>query len=201
VGASSSWTGRAEGAGPDRGTRRAVFVDRDGTLNPDLHYLADAARLDLYRGVAEGIRLLSAHGYLVVCVTNQSGVERGLYSGADVERIHARVNELLAPAGARVDAFYYCPHAPESRCACRKPGTALFERARADLAIAFRESAIIGDRVLDVEAGEKLGLLTVLVPSRGHEREVGQEMAEHHARADLAAPSFAAAAARILARG
>jgi len=183
------------------GTRRAVFVDRDGTLNPDLKYLADANRLDLYRGVADGLRLLADHGYAIVCVTNQSGIERGLYTEEDVTRIHARVNALLAPKGARVDRFYYCPHAPESGCACRKPGTLLFERARSDLGLAFEASAIIGDRVLDVEAGQRLGLLTVLLPSRGHESEVREEMTSHRVVADLVAPSFLGAAVRILARG
>ncbi|HXQ48894.1 MAG TPA: HAD family hydrolase [Thermoplasmata archaeon] len=181
--------------------RRAVFVERDGTLNPDLKYLADASRLDLYKGVADGIRLLESHGYLVVCVTNQSGVERGLYTVSDVERIHERLNEILRTGGAHVDRFYYCPHAPESHCECRKPGTLLFERAREDLGVQFSASAIVGDRVLDIEAGHKLGLLTVLVASRGHAAEVREEMSSHRVVADIEAPSFLAAAVRILARG
>ncbi|HUI38578.1 MAG TPA: HAD family hydrolase [Thermoplasmata archaeon] len=181
--------------------RRAVFVDRDGTLNPDLRYLREAERLELYRGVPEAVRLLHRHGFVVVCVTNQSGVERGFYTEADVARIHARVNERLAESGERLDAFYHCPHAPESACRCRKPGTLLFERARDDLGLSMAGSAVIGDRSIDVEAGEKLGLLTVLVPSRGHAREVARELAERSVRADLVAPSFLAAAVRVLHRG
>jgi D-glycero-D-manno-heptose 1,7-bisphosphate phosphatase len=178
-----------------------VFVDRDGTLNPDLHYLADAGRLEVFRGVAEGIRLLRDHGYLVVCVTNQSGVERGFYTDAEVEAIHARLNQILERAGARVDRFYYCPHAPESHCACRKPGVLLFERARDELGIEFASSAIVGDRSLDVEAGERLGLLTVLVPSPGHEADARRESEAHGVRPDVVAPSFRAAALEILGRG
>jgi D-glycero-D-manno-heptose 1,7-bisphosphate phosphatase len=181
--------------------RRAVFVDRDGTLNPDLHYLKDADRLELFRGVGAALRLVREHGDLVVCVTNQSGIERGLYTPEDVERIHQRLNELLGSEGARVDAFYYCPHAPERGCSCRKPGTALFERARADLGLDLASSAIVGDRLVDIEAGRRLGLLTALVRTPGHEREVDDELARAHVVADLAADSFAGAVARVLARG
>lgn len=181
--------------------RRAVYVDRDGTINPDLRYLSDASRLEVYRGVAEAIRLLRAHGYLVVCVTNQSGIERGFYTAEDVERIHHRVNEILAVEGARVDAFYYCPHAPDAGCACRKPGTELFERAERELHLARGGSAVIGDRAIDIEAGERLGLLTILVASPGHESEVAREIGARNVRPDLSAPSMRAAAARLLAIG
>jgi D-glycero-D-manno-heptose 1,7-bisphosphate phosphatase len=178
-----------------------LFVDRDGTLNPDLHYLKDADRLELFRGVGQALRLVREHGELVVCVTNQSGIERGLYTAADVERIHQRLNELLGPAGARVDAFYYCPHAPERGCDCRKPGTALFERARSDLALDLASSAIVGDRLVDIDAGRRLGLLTALVRTPGHEAEVDSELARAHVVPDLSADSFPGAVARLLARG
>ncbi len=181
--------------------RRAIFVDRDGTLIPDLRYLDDAERVEVFRGVAEGIRWLRAHGYLIVCVTNQSGVERGFYSVDDVERIHRRLNERLEAGGARIDAFYYCPHAPETGCPCRKPGTLLFERARDDWGIGFAASAIIGDRALDVIAGERLGLLTAVVMSPGHVDEVERELTEQRAEPDLKALSFLGATRRILGRG
>jgi D-glycero-D-manno-heptose 1,7-bisphosphate phosphatase len=169
---------------------RAVFVDRDGTLNPDLHYLSDPDRLELYRGVPEGISLLHEHGYRVICITNQSGVERGLYSVEDVERIHQRLNELLARSDTAIDAFYYCPHAPESHCSCRKPGTELFERAARDWSIHLPSSAVIGDRGLDVEAGDRLGLRTILVPQIGHEAETAVEMRDRKLTANFTAPSF-----------
>jgi D-glycero-D-manno-heptose 1,7-bisphosphate phosphatase len=181
--------------------RRALFVDRDGTLNPDLHYLRDAGRLELFRGVGDALRLAREHGQVVVCVTNQSGIDRGLYTAEDVERIHRRLNELLAPHGARVDAFYYCPHAPERGCACRKPGTELFERATADLQLDLGSSALVGDRLVDVEAGRRLGLLTAVVRTPGHEELVDRELADAHVVPDLAADSFRGAVARLLARG
>lgn len=180
---------------------RALFVDRDGTLNPDLRYLKDADRLEVYHGVGEGLAMAAAHGYRVVCVTNQSGVERGLYAKEDVERIHARLNEKLRSAGAHVDAFYYCPHAPETGCACRKPGTLLFEQAAAELGLDFATSAVIGDRALDVEAGRRLGLLTVVVLPPGHEAQVAAELTDRGLAPDLSALTFRSAVYRVLARG
>ncbi len=186
---------------PLRSPRRALFVDRDGTLNPDLHYLKDADRLELFRGVGDSLALAHDHGYLVICVTNQSGIERGLYGPDDVDRIHARLNERLRPFHAAVDAFYYCPHAPGSECACRKPGTALFEQARDDWAIDFGSSAVIGDRALDVEAGRRLGLLTAHVTPFGHRHEGEQELMDRGVVPDLRSDSFPLAVYRVLARG
>jgi D-glycero-D-manno-heptose 1,7-bisphosphate phosphatase len=183
-----------------RPIRRALFVDRDGTLNPDLHYLKDAERLELFRGVGDALALARDHGYLTVCVTNQSGVERGFYSADDVDRIHARLNELLAPHRARIDAFYYCPHAPDRGCACRKPGTGLFEDARRDWNIDFASSAVVGDRDLDIEAGRKLGLLTALVPPVGCGPTV-VATAFGSTAPDIVAMTFADAVFRVLARG
>jgi D,D-heptose 1,7-bisphosphate phosphatase len=188
----------ARSGGPGR---RALFVDRDGTLNPDLHYLKDAERLELFRGVGESLALAHDHGYLIVCVTNQSGVQRGFYSAADVERIHARLNELLRPFRARLDAVYYCPHAPEEGCRCRKPATGLFEDARRDWNIDFAQSAIVGDRALDIEAGGRLGLLTALAAPFGHFDEAVAELRGRGLAADIVASSFRAAVMRVLARG
>jgi D-glycero-D-manno-heptose 1,7-bisphosphate phosphatase len=185
----------------DGGLRRAVFVDRDGTLDPDLHYLRDAERLELFRGVGQALQLVHAHGQLVVCVTNQSGVERGYYTTEDVERIHSRVNDFLAAEGTRVDAFYYCPHAPEHGCDCRKPGTGLFVRAAAELGLDLPGSAMVGDRATDIEPGRRLGMLTALVRSRGHEAEVDAELAAHGVVPDIRSDTFLGAVLRILARG
>jgi len=181
--------------------RRALFVDRDGTLNPDLHYLKDADRLELLRGVGRGLGVARDHGFLVVCVTNQSGIERGFYTTEDVARIHARLNALLRAEGAQVDAFYYCPHAPETGCPCRKPRTGLFEDARRDWNIDFASSAIVGDRALDIQAGRSIGLLTAIVPPRHLAAKVAQELADAKTEPDIQAPTFESAVMRILARG
>jgi D,D-heptose 1,7-bisphosphate phosphatase len=181
--------------------RRALFTDRDGTLNPDLHYLKEAERLELFRGVGDALSLAHDHGYIVICVTNQSGVDRGLYSREDVERIHERLNELLRPYRTQVDGFYYCPHAPERGCRCRKPGTLLFEQAQRDWNIEFGSSAIVGDRRLDFEAGQKLGLLTALVPRPGSNETEAASPEGREVQPDLVASTFANAVLRILARG
>ncbi len=181
--------------------RRALFVDRDGTLNPDLHYLADAERVELFRGVGRALSLAHEHGFLTVCVTNQSGIERGLYTDRDVERIHARLNERLRPERAQIDAFYYCPHAPEHGCACRKPGTLLFEQARDAWNIDLGASAVVGDRELDIEAGRRIGALTALVPRPDREARVEADLAERGITPDLVASTFENAVLRILARG
>lgn len=181
--------------------RRALFVDRDGTLNPDLHYLRDPDRLELFRGVGNALSLARDHGFLVVCVTNQSGVERGFYTREDVDRIHLRLNELLRPHRAHVDAFYYCPHAPEAQCECRKPGTLLFRQARDDWNIDMGTSAIVGDRDLDVDAGRELGMFTAVVASPGHDDDPSYERLRSRGGADVNARSFSSAVLRILARG
>lgn len=176
-------------------------MDRDGTLIPDLHYLKEAERVEVFRGVGAGLRWLRQHGYRILCVTNQSGVERGFYTEEDVHRIHRRLNELLRPMEAEVDAFYYCPHAPERGCPCRKPGSELFLRAQAEWGIDLPSSAIVGDRALDVEAGERLGLLTAVVPNPRAVDALRRELDLAQVRPDIEASSFAGAAARILARG
>ncbi len=180
---------------------RAVFADRDGTLNPDFHYLSDPERYEFLPGVIEGIRLLRRHGFRVICVTNQSGVGRGFFSEARLREIHARIDERLAKAGAPLDAFYYCPHRPEEGCACRKPGTQLFERARAEHSLDLAGSAIIGDRSMDMEVGSRLGLLSVLVPERGVEAEIERELGAHGVHPDLRAGSFLGAVHLLLGRG
>ena len=183
------------------GRRRALFVDRDGTLIPDLHYLKDADRLELFRGVAGALARAREHAWTIVCVTNQSGIERGFYSVEDVERIHARLNERLRTLGASIDAFYYCPHAPERGCTCRKPGPRLFEEARDALGLDLDASVIVGDRVLDAQAGERLGMMTALVRWPHHAPAVSAEFARAHVVPTVVSDSFAGAVARVLARG
>jgi len=184
-----------------RPRRRALFVDRDGTLNPDLHYLREANRLELFRGVGDALSLARDHGFLIICITNQSGVERGFYTREDVDSIHRRLNELLRPHRAQVDAFYYCPHTPEAHCECRKPGTLLFRQARDDWNIDFATSVIVGDRDLDVEAGRALGLLTAVVATPGHEDDPSDGKLREGLDADVNAGSFSAAVFRVLACG
>lgn len=157
--------------------------------------------MELYRGVGRALRFARAQGWLVVCVTNQSGIERGFYTSEDVERIHSRLNARLSPEGAHVDAFYYCPHAPERGCACRKPGTLLFEQAAHALSIDLAASAIVGDRVLDAEAGRRLGLLVAQVRTPDQPPDVAAEFPRRGIVPDISAESFEGAVIRVVARG
>jgi D-glycero-D-manno-heptose 1,7-bisphosphate phosphatase len=147
-----------------------VILDRDGTLVLDREYLADPAGLEFEAGAAEALRLLHRRGCRLVVVTNQSGVGRGLFSTAQVESIHRRLNDMVASIGARLEAIYYCPHAPEAGCACRKPGQALMNRAASDLAFDPASAVVVGDRDSDIEFGRAAGATTVLIakPSPAH---------------------------------
>src|SRR4051794_9602805 len=123
-------------------TRPAVFLDRDGVLIEEAHYLADPARVRPIPGAAEGIHRLNRLGIPVVVVTNQAGVARGLFPEERVREVHDRLAGLLARAGAHVDRFYYCPHHPTAgvgpyrvECACRKPRPGMLLRAAAELGL------------------------------------------------------------------
>lgn len=149
--------------------RRAVFLDRDGTIIRQVTYLFRPEQVELLPGAAEGLRALREHGYLLVVVTNQSGVARGIFAEADIVRVHDRLQTLLCEQGAGIDAYYYCPHYPEGQgiyrraCDCRKPGTGLLERATRDLGLDPAQSYVVGDRETDVLAGARMGCRTVLV--------------------------------------
>ena len=143
----------------------AVFLDRDGTIIRDAEYISRPEQVELIGGAAEAIARINAALVPVVVATNQSGIGRGLFSREDYERVDARMKELLAERGARIDATYFCPHGPEEGCRCRKPGTLMFEWARDDLGIDLSSALFIGDRLRDVEPGEKFGAQGVLVPN------------------------------------
>jgi D-glycero-D-manno-heptose 1,7-bisphosphate phosphatase len=151
--------------------RRAVFLDRDGTIvdDPSPGFLHEPGRVRLLPGAAEAIHRLNEAGWLVVIVSNQSGIARGLYDGAAYAAVQRRLGELLAAHAAHVDAAYHCPHHPEvtGPCACRKPGVKLFRDAGAALGVAFPRSYWVGDRLSDVEPARTLGGHALLVAT-GH---------------------------------
>jgi len=142
---------------------RAVFLDRDGTLNVNTGYVGDPRDVRLIAGAAMGVKLLGDAGFATVVVSNQSGIARGYFSESDADAVDARVRELLAQAGASITATYRCPHLPDGECECRKPKPGMLLRAAADLNIDFASSWIVGDRLLDVEAGNAVGCRSVVV--------------------------------------
>jgi D-glycero-D-manno-heptose 1,7-bisphosphate phosphatase len=147
--------------------RAAVFLDRDGTIVQDVHFLRRKEDVRLLAGAAEGIAALNAAGFLVVVVSNQSGVARGLVSEAGVREIHDAVAAELRGRGARVDAFYYCPHGPDDRCACRKPRPGMFHRAARELAIDLAASYAAGDMARDLEAARNAGVRAAVLVRSG----------------------------------
>ncbi|MDQ3389576.1 MAG: HAD family hydrolase, partial [Gemmatimonadota bacterium] len=154
-----------------RPLRPAVFLDRDGTIIRDLHYLGDPAGVRLLAGVGAAISRLNAAGLPVVVATNQSGIGRGFFTEAEFLAVQARMMELLAVEGARVDASYHCPHAPsaEDPCSCRKPLPGLFLRASAEHRLDLARSWYVGDRTRDLLPGANLGGRGILLTGDGGE--------------------------------
>ena len=184
-----------------RAPRPAVFLDRDGTLVVERGYLSDPDDIELLPGVAQALRKLKGAGYPLVVVSNQSGVGRGLFPQSRVHEAMARLREKLREQGVELDAIYFCPHRPEEGCACRKPGSALLERAADDLQLAPRRSAMVGDKLLDAETGRRAGAFGLLVRT-GYGRDEEQRIAGDTANGpDGVFEDLAAAARWILERG
>jgi D-glycero-D-manno-heptose 1,7-bisphosphate phosphatase len=149
---------------------RAVFLDRDGTLNEEMGYVNHVSRFHLLPGAAEAVRLLNENDWKVVVVSNQSGVARGYFPESVLAEVDARLNAELAREEARLDGTYYCLHHPQAQleayrrsCECRKPRPGLLRRAAQELGIDLGESWLIGDRLLDVETAHNAGARAVLV--------------------------------------
>ena len=137
--------------------RKAVFLDRDGVLIEQVAYLSRPEQAALIPGVVEALKLIHRHGDVAVVISNQSGVGRGYFSAADVDAVHERIQQLLGVQGERVDAFYYCPHAPDEKCMCRKPSPEMILRAAARFEIDVGSSLMLGDRMSDLECGVNAG--------------------------------------------
>lgn len=169
---------------------KAVFVDRDGTINVDVHYLDDPERFQLYPGVGEGIHRLNMANFKVIVVTNQSGIARGYFSLETLEKIHEKMREELRRYNAFVDAIYFCPHHPDDNCHCRKPKTGMFEQAIIEHDIDAKLSFMIGDKILDIIAGKRIGAKTILVPEPHLRKKVLAEREKWDAMPDYIAGDF-----------
>jgi D-glycero-D-manno-heptose 1,7-bisphosphate phosphatase len=182
-----------------RSPRPAVFVDRDGTLIVERGYLADPAGVELLPGVAYGLRALIEAGHPIVVITNQSGIGRGYFEAATAYAVMARLRRLLRAERVELTAIYFCPHAPDAGCPCRKPRAALLRRAAEDLVLALRASVMIGDKRIDVATGHNAGALGVLVRT-GYGRDEEAAGMGTARPADAVADDLAAAADWVLAR-
>jgi histidinol-phosphate phosphatase family protein len=160
-----------------RGLRAAVFLDKDGTLIEDVPYNVDPNLIRLTDGALNGLRALHDAGYLLIVVSNQSGIARGYFEEHALDAVEARLRLLLDAAGVSLADFYYCPHHPDGcidaysvECACRKPAPGLLARAARDHGVELARSWMIGDILHDVEAGRCAGCRTILLDV-GHETE------------------------------
>ncbi|HZR40037.1 MAG TPA: HAD-IIIA family hydrolase [Ktedonobacteraceae bacterium] len=150
--------------------RRAVFLDRDGTLVHPAHYPSRPEELHLYENIGLSLRALQELGFCLVVITNQSGIARGYFSEDDLQRMHDYLNAELAMVGVQLAGIYYCPHHPDGvipelaiRCTCRKPQPGMLLRAAEELDLDLHACWFIGDILDDVEAGNRAGCRTILV--------------------------------------
>ncbi|MBJ6751092.1 D-glycero-beta-D-manno-heptose 1,7-bisphosphate 7-phosphatase [Geomonas anaerohicana] len=150
--------------------RRAVFLDRDGTINQEVQYLSRVEEFRLIPGVPYALQRLKDAGFLLIVVTNQSGIGRGLYDEAALAAIHDRMHEELGDFGITIDACYFCPHHPEHgvgdyrvECSCRKPSPGMLVQAARDFDIDLARSYMIGDKLADIEAGLNAGCRALMV--------------------------------------
>lgn len=131
---------------------KAIFLDRDGTINVDVDYLHECDKLEFLPGAVEALKILRGKGFKLLVISNQSGVGRGYFPMEDVEKVNAYMNELLMKEGIGIDGFYCCPHTTEDCCECRKPQPYLYRKAAQDFDIDFAESYMVGDKETDVLA-------------------------------------------------
>jgi D-glycero-D-manno-heptose 1,7-bisphosphate phosphatase len=173
--------------------RKAAFLDRDGVINrkaPQGQYITRWEELEILPYVPEAISKLNSAGWLVVVITNQRCVAKGLVTEQELKQLHEKMLSALAQSGARIDAIYSCPHELDDQCECRKPAPGMLLRAASELSIDLDRSWMVGDSTIDIEAGRAAGCRTIFIQD-----------AQQHARvqADRFARDLHAAVNTILA--
>lgn len=187
--------GRPE-VGPGVASRRAVFLDRDGTLNVERNYLCDPEQLELIPGTGEALRRIQDAGYCLFIVTNQSGIGRGYYTEADMHAVNGRLLERLAKDGVRIEKIYFAPESPEQPSRGRKPSPAFLFDARDQFGIDLARSYMVGDKMLDVECGWNAGVRGSVLVRTGYGRETEERHRERLGPA-LVVDSLAELAGRL----
>ena len=143
---------------------RYVLLDRDGVINHDSDdFIKSPEEWLPIEGSLEAIALLNEHGYKVVVITNQSGLARGLFDTAMLEKIHAKMQRMTAEKGGKIDAIYFCPHGPDDDCNCRKPKPGLLESFASDKNVNLSGMAVIGDSLRDIQSAQAVGASPILV--------------------------------------
>jgi D-glycero-D-manno-heptose 1,7-bisphosphate phosphatase len=153
---------------------KAIFIDKDGTLIPDIPYNVDPERIALYDDASTGLLKLQKAGYLIIVITNQSGIALGYITTDQVKAVETRIRSLLSENGIRLTGFLYCPHHPEGKieefaldCECRKPQPGMLLKAAVTWEIDLKASWMLGDILNDVEAGNRAGCRTILIDKGG----------------------------------
>ena len=157
---------------------KAVFLDRDGTVITDVGYASDPDAVELIEGAGKALARIQERGFQLVLISNQSGIGRGWMKVQDLALVHARVEKLLSPYGVRLAGAFYCHHAPNDGCDCRKPAPGLLLDAAKELNICLRDSFMVGDQISDVQAGRSAGCKTILLVGTPLESP-GSEQADH----------------------
>ena len=174
-------------------SRRAVLLDRDGTIIVEKNYLGSAEGVELLPGAAQGLRLLHDAGLLLIVITNQSGIGRGMFTVAAMNQVNDEIQRQLRAEGVEIDAFYHCPHAPKDNCECRKPKPFLAQQAARDFGFDPAQAFMIGDKPADIDLGIAIGARTILVRT-GY----GKQCEDAGLRADAIVDDLAGAASSIL---
>jgi D-glycero-D-manno-heptose 1,7-bisphosphate phosphatase len=154
---------------------KAVFLDRDGVINRkgSGYYVFRVEEFFFNKGVKEALKYFISKGYLLIIITNQGGIARGIYSISHLEKLHNNMIQQLKESDIEITDIYYCPHHPDvSSCLCRKPGTLLFEQAISRYNIDPKASFMIGDSDIDIQAAEKLGIKGILIATNGNMMDI-----------------------------
>ena len=168
----------------------AVFLDRDGVLIREVHYLSKLKDMRIYDDVPAGIKRLKAANRKLIMVTNQSGIARGYFSEAFVHKIFVEMNRILAKEGAALDAMYFCPHHPDGReplnihCDCRKPKPGMIRQAYKDHGIDLRRSYMLGDKICDIELAIHSGIKGILLET-GYGASLATQIASEYPKTPI----------------
>lgn len=175
--------------------KRAVFLDRDGTINEEVNYLDDPDKLVLIPNSAEAINLLNNNSFKVVIATNQAGIARGYFTEQRLHQIHKKMKDELIKSDAFVNGIYYCPHHPDHGdenyrqiCKCRKPQIGMIKQAASDLNLDLSNSYAIGDTVGDLMLGKRAGLKSIFVLTghgKDHQHQISADLEPDYIAADL----------------
>ncbi len=141
----------------------AIFLDRDGTINEELNFISKPENLFLIPKSAEAISEMRKMGFKIFVITNQSGIARGYFELQDLENINKKLIELLYEKKTFVDKIYFCPHIDENNCECRKPKIGMLKKAEREFGIDLKKSFVIGDRFVDINAGQNANAISILV--------------------------------------